>query len=92
MISFMIVNFEPMKLIFLESVKYKMNGTYMSITTTCIYCAACLPQPTSMESYYLYKIYGTYFCIWLLILAETYTQRIQRVICAYFYPKVKQRA
>lgn len=69
-----------------------MNCTYVRIITTCIYCAACLPQPTSMESYYLYKIYGTYFCIWLLLLAEAYTQRTQRNICAYFYPKVKQRA
>ena len=48
----------------------------------------CLPKPIMLSKYYLYKIYGTYFLIWIFILLEGYTQRINRVICAYFYHKV----
>lgn len=45
----------------------------------------CLPKPSLLSKYYLYKIYGTYFSIWLLMLAQAYTQRLRRLICAYFY-------
>lgn len=45
----------------------------------------CLPKPNLLSKYYLFKIYGTYFAIWLLMLAQAYTQRLRRVICSYFY-------
>lgn len=48
----------------------------------------CLPNPVMLSNYYLYKIYGTYFLIWIFILLEGYTQRLNRAICAYFYRKV----
>ncbi|KAK6639398.1 hypothetical protein RUM43_007671 [Polyplax serrata] len=51
----------------------------------------CLPKPTMLSNYYLYKIYGTYFMIWLFILLEGYTQRLNRAICAYFYPKREKK-
>lgn len=45
----------------------------------------CLPQPQLLSKYYLFKIYGTYFTIWLLMLAQAYIQRLRRLICSYFY-------
>lgn len=45
----------------------------------------CLPNPTLLSKYYLFKIYGTYFSIWMLMLIQAYTQRLRRVICSYFY-------
>jgi hypothetical protein len=63
-------------------------STFISIITRFIFSTDCLPRPTLMPNYYLYKIYGTYFFIFLIILSEAYTHRLQRVICAYFYPKV----
>lgn len=49
---------------------------------------SCLPRPIMLPNYYLYKIYGTYFMIWMFILLEGYTQRMNRAIGAYFYRKV----
>lgn len=51
----------------------------------------CLPQPTVLSKYYLYKIYGTYFGIWILIVVQAYTQRLRRLICAYFYRKREKK-
>lgn len=45
----------------------------------------CLPNPSLLSKYYLFKIYGTYFLVWLLMLAQAYTQRLRRLICSYFY-------
>lgn len=53
--------------------------------------AMCLPQPTLLPYYYLYKIYGTYFGIWLLIFTQAYIQRLRRVICAYYYRKREKK-
>lgn len=54
--------------------------------------AKCLPRPTLMLDYYFYKIYGSYCLIWFLILIEAYSQRLNHVICGYYYPKrEKQR-
>ncbi|KAF5272222.1 hypothetical protein FQA39_LY01304 [Lamprigera yunnana] len=47
----------------------------------------CLPQPTVISHYYLFKIYGTYFFVWILILLQAYTRRLRRVICSIFYRK-----
>lgn len=52
---------------------------------------ACLPQPTVLTKYYLYKIYGTYFGIWMFIVIQAYTQRLRRLICAYFYRKREKK-
>ncbi|KAJ9586230.1 hypothetical protein L9F63_020139, partial [Diploptera punctata] len=52
---------------------------------------SCLPQPTKLETYYICKIYGMYFGVWLLMLSQGYTQRYRRLICAYFYPKREKR-
>ena len=49
---------------------------------------SCLPRPVMLPNYYLYKIYGTYFMIWMFILLEGYTQRLNRAIGGYFYRKV----
>lgn len=51
----------------------------------------CLPRPTPLSNYYLFKIYGTYVLIWLMIWLQAYTQRLRRVICAYFYRKREKR-
>lgn len=51
---------------------------------------SCLPRPIMLPNYYLYKIYGTYFMIWMFILLEGYTQRLNRAIGAYFYRKVSR--
>ncbi|KAK4875676.1 hypothetical protein RN001_012098 [Aquatica leii] len=53
--------------------------------------AACLPRPMVLSHYYLIKIYGTYFVVWLLIVAQAYTQRMRRVICAMFYRKREKK-
>lgn len=45
----------------------------------------CLPNPSLLSRYYITKIYGTYFLVWLMMLAQAYTQRLRRLICAYFY-------
>ncbi|KAK7793113.1 hypothetical protein R5R35_006509 [Gryllus longicercus] len=51
----------------------------------------CLPQPHRLQRYYYYKIFGSYLAIWLLIFVGSYTQRLQRAICAYFYPKREKK-
>ncbi|EFA10523.1 protein sneaky [Tribolium castaneum] len=51
----------------------------------------CLPQPSLLPSYYIYKIYGTYFVLWLLILVNMYTQRLRHAICGMFYRKWEKR-
>ncbi|KAJ3643166.1 hypothetical protein Zmor_025892 [Zophobas morio] len=51
----------------------------------------CLPHPSLLSNYYIYKIYGTYFVIWILILVNMYSQRLRRIICAFFYKKREKR-
>lgn len=51
----------------------------------------CLPEPSVLSNYYILKIYGTYFVIWLLILANMYTQRFRRIICGLFYQRREKR-
>lgn len=53
--------------------------------------AACLPQPTLLSNYYLFKIYGTYFLIWLLVVVQAYVLRLRRLICSYFYRKREKK-
>ena len=53
--------------------------------------ASCLPQPSVLPNYYLYKIYGTYFTVWLGILLQAYIQRTRRLICSYFYRKREKK-
>ncbi|XP_022909836.1 protein sneaky [Onthophagus taurus] len=53
--------------------------------------AACLPQPTILPQYYIYKIYGTYFAVWVAILCEAYILRLRRLICSYFYRKREKK-
>nr|CAD7397462.1 unnamed protein product [Timema poppensis] len=50
---------------------------------------ACLPHPELLDSSYIYKIYGIYMFIWLLMFSEAYSQRLRRAICAYFYPEIR---
>lgn len=52
---------------------------------------ACLPQPTILSKYYMYKIYGTYFAVWLTTLTQAYMLRLRRVICSYFYRKREKK-
>lgn len=51
----------------------------------------CLPRPNLLSKYYLYKIYGTYFAIWMMMLVQAYIQRLRRVICSYFYRKREKK-
>lgn len=53
--------------------------------------AVCLPQPSILKHYYKYKIYGTYFVIWIIILLQAYIQRFRRVICSKFYRKREKK-
>ncbi|GLV37969.1 sneaky [Carabus blaptoides fortunei] len=53
--------------------------------------AQCLPQHTLLPNYYLYKIYGTYLVIWLLIFSQGYILRLRRVICAFYYRKREKK-
>ncbi|XP_076289582.1 protein sneaky [Lasioglossum baleicum] len=53
--------------------------------------SACLPRPSKLEGYVLFKIYGTFFAIFLLIIGSVYTQRTRRGICSYFYRKREKR-
>lgn len=51
----------------------------------------CLPRPTLLSNYYIFKIYGTYLLVWLMIWLQAYTQRLRHVICAYFYRKREKK-
>lgn len=53
--------------------------------------AACLPQPSELPHYYLFKIYGVYLAVWVLIIVQAYVQRLRRVICAYFYTRREKK-
>ncbi|XP_066246800.1 protein sneaky [Euwallacea similis] len=45
----------------------------------------CLPRPSKLERSYLFKIFGTYLAIYVMIWVQTYTQRTRRCICSYFF-------
>lgn len=51
----------------------------------------CLPHPNKLSQHIFIKIYGTYFAIWLMLFLSSYTQRLQRIICAFFYVKREKR-
>lgn len=52
---------------------------------------ACLPRPTKVANYVIFKIYSTYVGIWVLLFTAAYTQRLRRVICSFFYRKREKR-
>ncbi|XP_051160811.1 protein sneaky [Leptopilina boulardi] len=52
---------------------------------------ACLPKAQKLSNYIIFKIYGSYFGIWLMLLTTAYTQRLRRVICSFFYRKREKR-
>ncbi|PBC33003.1 DC-STAMP domain-containing protein [Apis cerana cerana] len=52
---------------------------------------ACLPQPTKLPGYVIFKIYGTFFLVFLLIFGSIYTQRMRRGICSFFYRRREKR-
>ncbi|XP_012271973.1 E3 ubiquitin-protein ligase DCST1 [Orussus abietinus] len=52
---------------------------------------ACLPRPSQLESYVLGKIYGTYLAVWVTVFLSSYTQRLRRVACSFFYRKREKR-
>ncbi|KAL1514090.1 hypothetical protein ABEB36_003409 [Hypothenemus hampei] len=47
----------------------------------------CLPRPMKLLKSSLFKIYGTYFTIWLMMWLQAYMQRTRRLICSYFFEK-----
>lgn len=47
----------------------------------------CLPRPSKLPKSYVFKIFGTYLSIWLMLWVQTYTQRTRRLICSYFFRK-----
>ncbi|KZC06683.1 PREDICTED: DC-STAMP domain-containing protein 1-like [Dufourea novaeangliae] len=53
--------------------------------------SACLPRPTKLNGYIFFKIYGTFFLIFLLIIGSIYTERMRRGICSFFYRKREKR-
>ncbi|XP_078050611.1 protein sneaky isoform X1 [Augochlora pura] len=53
--------------------------------------SACLPRPTKLDGYVLFKIYGTFAAIFLLNFGSIYTQRTRRGICSFFYRKREKR-
>ncbi|KAJ8920140.1 hypothetical protein NQ315_011799 [Exocentrus adspersus] len=52
---------------------------------------ACLPRPRLMSRYYLFKIYGTYLAVWVMMLLQAYMLRLRGVICAYFYRRRQKK-
>lgn len=53
--------------------------------------AICLPKPNLLLNYYIFKIYGTYFAIWVMMLVQAYMLRLRSVICSYFYRKRQKK-
>lgn len=51
----------------------------------------CLPRPNLLPNYYLYKLYGTYLAIWVMMFIQAYILRLRRLICAYFYRRREKR-
>ncbi|XP_062617495.1 E3 ubiquitin-protein ligase DCST1-like [Saccostrea cucullata] len=47
----------------------------------------CLPHPTKLRSWEVYRIYAVYIIVWMLMLFEAYGLRMRRLICAFFYRK-----
>ncbi|XP_017877691.1 E3 ubiquitin-protein ligase DCST1 [Ceratina calcarata] len=52
---------------------------------------ACLPRPTKLPGYMIFKIYGTFVAVFLLIFVSIYTQRMRRGICSFFYRRREKR-
>lgn len=53
--------------------------------------AVCLPRPNLLLRYYSFKIYGTYFGIWVMMLVQAYMLRLRSIICGYFYRKRQKK-
>ncbi|CAG9772832.1 unnamed protein product [Ceutorhynchus assimilis] len=51
----------------------------------------CLPRPQKLSKSYIWKIYGTYFAIWLMMWFQAYFLRMRRMICAYFFKKREKK-
>ncbi|XP_050433187.1 protein sneaky [Adelges cooleyi] len=51
----------------------------------------CLPNPHKLDTYYLHKIYGTFFLVFLMVLFMGYANRLKRLICATFFRKREKR-
>lgn len=58
---------------------------------TVISNSACLPKPTRLPPFIIFKIYGTFVGILLLIVGSIYVQRTRRGICSFFYRKREKR-
>ncbi|XP_050520484.1 protein sneaky [Daktulosphaira vitifoliae] len=52
---------------------------------------ACLPKPHRLDHYYIQKIYGTFFLVFLMVIFTGYTNRMKRLICAAFFRKREKR-
>ncbi|XP_030768206.1 protein sneaky [Sitophilus oryzae] len=51
----------------------------------------CLPRPRVLAKSYFFKIYGTYFAVWTMLWVQAYTNRLRRLICAYFFRKREKK-
>ncbi|KAK0164432.1 hypothetical protein PV328_003063 [Microctonus aethiopoides] len=51
----------------------------------------CLPLPNKLSNYVLSKIYGMYLAIWIMLFLASYTKRLQRRICNFYYVKREKR-
>ncbi|XP_072379507.1 protein sneaky isoform X4 [Diabrotica undecimpunctata] len=51
----------------------------------------CLPRPHLLLNYYLYKIYGTYLAVVIMMFLQAYCLRLRRVLCSYFYRKREKK-
>ncbi|NP_001123272.1 DC-STAMP domain containing 1 [Nasonia vitripennis] len=52
---------------------------------------ACLPRASRLPGSILFRIYGSYLAVWLMLLCQAYSQRLRRSISAFFYRKREKR-
>ncbi|VVC28228.1 Dendritic cell-specific transmembrane protein-like [Cinara cedri] len=51
----------------------------------------CLPSPHKLDTYYIYKIYGTFLLVFVMTVFAGYTNRVKRLICAIYFRKREKR-
>lgn len=52
---------------------------------------ACLPRASRLPASVLFRIYGSYLAVWLMLLCQAYSQRLRRSISGFFYRKREKR-
>lgn len=52
---------------------------------------ACLPRPSRLPASVLLRIYGSYLAVWLMLLLQAYSQRLRRLVAAFYYRRREKR-